>query len=137
MKRILSLALLLIIVFSGCTKKKESRIIGKWEDVQRVANPTTRNVWTFEDGTGFTVESFNVDDDILISKIVGEYDLFRKNSQFNLKLEVLSGAINYYGVEGVYWVEEVDRDFLKITREEFLSDTIPGNPFVRFEMVKL
>lgn len=137
MKKILPLALLLIIIFSGCTKRKESFLIGKWEDVPRIVNPSSRNVWTFQDGSDFSVESFQISNDSLVARVTGEYNLYKKNGQFNLKLNATSGAISYYTVSGVFWVEEVNRDFLKIVREKHLPDTLAGNPFVRYEMIKL
>lgn len=144
MKKILPLLVLFIIVLSSCTKRKESFLLGKWEDVPRVATPEYRNIWTFQDGNRFIVENFLIKSgqDSLVETLTGEYDLDKKLTanklyEFYLTLRVSSGVVNYYNIDGKYWVEEVNRDNLKITREEFIGDSITGNPFVRYEMIKL
>ncbi|MFO7865082.1 MAG: hypothetical protein R6U85_13875 [Salinivirgaceae bacterium] len=139
MKNIVSLTVILLLLIAGCTKRKESFLLGKWEDEPRVVNPTKRNVWTFRDDNTFTIENFLIkeNEDSLITSIEGEYNFARKTNEYRLDINVVTGAINYYDVDGKYWVEDVDRDVLLMTREEYGVDTIPGNPFRRIEMVRL
>jgi hypothetical protein len=139
MKNIVSLTVILILLIAGCTKRKESFLIGKWEDEPRVVSPPTRNVWTFKDDNSLTIENYKIkeNEDSLLNTLNGEYIFDRKSNEYRLDVTIKSGVINYYNVDGGYWVENVDRNVLLMTREKFGSDTIPGNPFRRIEMVRL
>lgn len=139
MKKILPILIIALVVFSGCLKKKESFLVGKWQDVPRVTNPAFLNVWAFKDNNTFEVESFKYLEDGSVGESVnlsiGEYNLKKKNLEFRLTLEYTEGTpLSYYNVEGEYWVEELDRDFLKITREKKDGD---GNPFLRLEFIRI
>ncbi|PLX15358.1 MAG: hypothetical protein C0599_16890 [Salinivirgaceae bacterium] len=139
MKKILPILIIALVVFSGCLKRKESFLVGKWENVQRVADPVYMHIWAFKDNNTFEVESFEYLEDGSIGESVnlsvGEYTLKKKNFEFRLTLEYTEGSpLNYYNVEGEYWVEELDRDLLKITREDAPGDQ---HPFLRLEFIRV
>lgn len=139
MKKILPILIIALIVFSGCLKRKESFLVGKWQDVPRVVEPTYLNVWSFKDNNTFEIESFKYLEDGSLGESVniskGEYNLEKKNFEFRLTLEYTEGTpLSYYNVEGEYWVEELDRDLLKITREKMDGDQ---NPFLRLEFIRI
>jgi hypothetical protein len=144
MKKILPLILLSLIVFSGCLDKKESFLVGRWEDVPRIAEPPVLNVWAFKDNNTFEIETYTYEEDGTLSEspsiITGQYTLEKKSLEYRLTLETDEGSERYiYNGSGViingeYWVEELDRDMLKMTREKWDYE---GTPFLRLEMIRL
>lgn len=144
MKKILPLILLGLIVFSGCLKRKESFLVGKWEDVPRNAEPAILNVWAFKDNNTFEIETFRYNDDGSLNDtttlITGQYTLERKSMEYRLSLEVGEDQSRYISngspvlIHGEYWVEKLDRNLFKMTREKWDNE---GTPFLRLEMIRL
>lgn len=140
MKSILPFIVIILLILASCTKRKESFLVGKWEDIPRRAATTYRHIWTFKSDNNFTIERYMIDtveDDSLIKTVSGEYNFSRKNMEDRLTLDVGVDGLDRYPINGKYWVQEIDRSLLKITRDKFLADTLEQNPFIRREFLKL
>ncbi len=135
MKKFWPVLIIIFLVISSCVDRKNSFLSGKWEEVPRVVDPSHTYVWTFKDDNNFTIETYPADSAGAEPTAVneGEYNLDRKNLEFRLTLS-LEDDMGGHPVNGEWWVDEIDRTILKITRESADSD---GNPFVRYEFVKL
>jgi hypothetical protein len=145
MKKILPILIIALVVFSGCLKRKESFLVGKWEDVPRVAESSVLNVWAFKDNNTFEIQMFPYLEDGTIGDVyevlTGEYTVKKKNvNEFRLILELEDDNNTYIyngagvRVSGEYWIEELDRDILKMTREKWEYES---HPFLRIEMIRL
>ncbi|ALO15997.1 hypothetical protein L21SP5_02366 [Salinivirga cyanobacteriivorans] len=135
MRKFWPVLIITLIFFSSCVDRKTSFLIGKWEEVPRVVEPSRFYIWTFKDDNNFTIETYAIDstDGEPMAVNEGEYNLDRKSMEFRLTLE-LKQDMGGHPVNGEWWVDELDRTIFKMTRESADSD---GNPFVRYEFVKL
>ncbi len=140
MKKVLSILFIALIFGLGCTDQKAGYLVGKWEDVPRVVDSQQRYVWTFKDDNNFSVEvsALNPETgDIEIeSTLTGEYEFKRESFEYRLILNMGDNNPGLYPINGEYWVEEIDRTSLKITRDKFIGDET-GTPFIRRELIKL
>ena len=82
MKRILFLISIIFILISSCEDKKRSFLIGKWEDIPRVAVQKERFIWNFQDDNNLIIEKYNIDtvtgEQTLDKTISGENTLKRE-----------------------------------------------------------
>lgn len=135
MKKFWPVLILVLILSSSCVDRKTSFLIGKWKEASRIANPSKEYIWTFKDDNNFTIEIYDIEEATggPISVYEGEYNLDRKSFEYRLDLQ-LDTDISGHPVRGEYWVDELDRNNLKITREDADVD---GTPFLRYEFQKL
>jgi len=135
MRKFWPVLIITLIFFSSCVDRKTSFLIGKWEEVPRVVEPSRFYIWTFKDDNNFTIETYAIDstDGEPMAVNEGEYNLDRKSMEFRLTLE-LQQDMGGHPINGEWWVDELGRTIFKMTRESADSD---GNPFVRYEFVKL
>jgi hypothetical protein len=71
----------------------------------------------------------------MVNLLKGEYNLSKKSFEFRLFLDFTEGTpLSYYNPEGEYWVDQLNRDYLKITREQIDGD---DHPYLRLEFIRV
>lgn len=118
----------ILLVFAGCKKKKEVQLEGSWLEVPISVQPEEYTItWTFNDDNTLEI---NNDGDI---ELEAEYSMEYKFPKFYI--DMISLEFRGYDYSGRYRVDELNDDFLKITRIE-LADGSPGAAFYRWEFMR-
>ncbi len=140
MKKVLPILFIALIFALSCTDQKTGYLVGKWEDVPRVVDPANKYIWTFKDDNNVSIEIHAIDPETgettLSTTGVGTYEFKRESFEFRLIIDVDDPNLGGYPVRGEYWVDNIERNLLTITREKFLGDET-GTPFIRREFIKL
>lgn len=148
MKQLLVVLTILAIII-GCSGRDEGFLLGKWEDVQRVDSSSIRIIWDFKaDNNTLLIQMYERDsigEFVETDTMNGNYNFYKEwDGIANLKeyfidISITGRSFDYYNIAGKYWVEEISRDFLYMTREEWPpEDTLntDDNPFLRLEFRK-
>ena len=140
MKRYIVLLMLsAIVISSGCSKKRQSYLYGKWLEETRVANSSEKHVWNFDGAEStFSIEFFEKDSTgefVLMGVITGDFSFKHKNFNDYITLN-MDRRVDRFLVNGEYWVDDISRTLLTMTREKFKDSVSTGTPFRRLEFTK-
>ncbi len=135
---IIVLILAFTIPFIGCRNKEDQKLVGTWKEIPFVKPEEALEIkiWSFYAGDALEIES---------TSQAGEVDtlLYTYNIDGST-LKIFGDGV--YGpatgdVRGEYWVDALDKEFLKMTKRKHPSDTAywggsTDGAFLRIELVK-
>lgn len=129
MKKIGFILIILLVAFSSCKKKKEVKLVGQWEVIPMTVQPETYQYkWVFYDDGRLEVTNYET------TQVSCEYTLDQKFPKFYIS--ITGGEYNGGDYNGIWRIDELTNDILKICREEDGEGSSVG-AFLRLEFLKI
>lgn len=136
---------LLLVAMFGCKKNKENNIIGTWKQMTFMVEDSTSKItrWSFYENKTLTArvyQKINGRDSILA--IDADYSIIFKKMGYRLEVtkDTVRFEVNGLDYRGVYVIEELSRDVLRLVRIEGHNDngewSTEGDAFVQLEFLK-
>ncbi len=146
MKQKLVLLIIGIVAFTtfSCKKSKENNIIGTWKQMSFKVEDTNSVItrWSFYDDKTIIARVYDHNNNLLTS-VDAEYSIFLKKLKYRLQIsrqDTLLFEVNSMNYRGIYVIEELSRDVLRLVRVEGLNDngewSTSGDSFVQLEFLK-
>jgi hypothetical protein len=141
---VFGLALLSIL---GCKKNKENNIIGTWKQMSFMVESQNFLIvrWSFYENKTITARVYRSIDgnETLLNTIDADYSIVFKKLGYRLQITMPTDVrfeVNRVDYRGVYIIEELSRDVLRLVRIEGHNDngdwSTGGDAFVQLEFLK-
>ncbi len=143
-KIILYVLLFILLTSISCTKNKENNIIGTWTQMRFMVEDSTTPVtrWSFSANMTVTARVIREEDDSLLTSIGADYSISFKKLGYRLEITKDTTRFEVNGIDfrGVYVIEELSRDVLRLVRIEGHNNngewSTEGDAFVQLEFLK-
>jgi hypothetical protein len=137
---------LALISLIGCKKNKENNIIGTWKQMTfTVENENSKKtLWSFYENKTITARVIHIIDgaESVHTSIDAQYSIVFKKMGYRLEItkDTVRFEVNGLDYRGVYIIEELSRDVLRLVRIEGHNDngnwSTEGDAFVQLEFLK-
>lgn len=130
-------AIVLVLSFSllfSCRSNQQNKLVGTWKYIYHTEpDSSSVKLWTF-----FSESELEIEDISEVDTILRVYSFSIEGSELNIfgdEAELGPYAAGPNEFRGKYWVDELNKEYLKIEKTEH-GDGSEGNAYLRVEMVK-